>query len=126
MKNLEKKELLILNDNKTNILNSKQYDFIKWLSVVLLPAFGTLYFALSQIWGLPYGEAVLGTLAAIQVFIGATMGISSKQYEESGEKYSGEINVKDRPEKLTYSLALDCPPEDLKDKEEVTFKVNSG
>lgn len=108
-----------------NILSSKQYDVIKWLTVTLLPAVGALYFALAAVWSLPAAEQVLGTLAAVQVFIGATMGISSKQYEESGEKYSGEINVVDGKTKTLYSLDLKDAPEDLKDKDEVTFKVNS-
>lgn len=118
-----------LNDKMVSIagfcLNNKTYDFIKFLTVVLLPALGTLYFALSQAWGLPSGEAVLGTMMAIQVFIGAVMGISSKKYEESGEKYVGEINVADTPDKTLFSLDLKGDPEELKDKKEATFKVNS-
>lgn len=110
----------------TNILNSKQYDAIKWLTVTLLPAVGALYFALAAIWDFPAAEQVLGTLAAIQVFIGAVMGISSKQYEESGEKYGGEINVKETPEKTKFSLDLKDAPETLLEKDEVTFRVNSG
>lgn len=113
-------------DSKKTILSNKQYDAIKWSTVVLLPALGTLYFTLSQLWGLPAGEAVLGTMMASQVFIGALMGISTKQYEKSGEKYGGEINVKDTPEKTKFSLDLKDAPETLLDKDEVTFKVNSS
>lgn len=112
--------------NTSTLLNNKQYDVIKYLTVVLLPAVGTLYFALSQIWGLPAGEAVLGTLAAIQVFIGATMRVTTKQYEESGEKYIGEINVTENPDKTLFSLDLEGDPEELIDKDEAIFKVNSG
>lgn len=115
-----------MNEEVKPIISNKLYDALKYLTVVLLPALGTLYFGLSQIWGLPYGEAVLGTLAAIQVFIGASMNFSSKKYEESGAKYSGEINVEDTPNKLKYDLALKGDPEELKDKDEVVFKVNSG
>lgn len=112
--------------NTSTLLNNKQYDVIKYLTVVLLPAVGTLYFALSQIWGLPAGEAVLGTLAAIQVFIAATMRVTTKQYEESGEKYIGEINVTENPDKTLFSLDLKGDPEELIDKDEAIFKVNSG
>jgi len=109
----------------SNILSSKQYDIIKWLTVTLLPAIGTLYFALATIWNFPAGEQVLGTLLAVQAFIGVVMGVSTKQYEESGDKYVGEINVHETPEKLSYSLDLKDAPEDLKEKDEATFKVNS-
>lgn len=112
-------------DKSSNILNSKQYDIIKWLTVTLLPAVGTLYFALATIWNFPAGQQVLGTLLAVQAFIGVVMGVSTKQYEESGEKYSGEIKVNETPEKLGYSLELKDDPEALKEKDEVTFKVNS-
>lgn len=113
-------------DNTSALLNNKQYDIIKYLTVVFLPSVGTLYFALSQIWGLPYGEAVLGTLAAIQVFIGATMSFATKRYEESGEKYVGEINVTEAPDKTLFSLDLKDEPESLKNKDEAIFKVNSS
>lgn len=105
-------------------LSNKVYDFIKFLTVVFLPALGTLYFALSQMWGLPAGEAVLGTMMAVQVFIAAIIGISTKQYEESGAKYVGEINVTDTIDKTVFSLDYDGDPEELKDKKEAVFKIN--
>lgn len=60
--------------------NSKHYDILKFWALVVLPAIGTLYFALSQIWGLPYGEQIVGTITAIDAFLGALLGISSAQY----------------------------------------------
>ena len=62
------------------ILNNKIYNILKWIVMVLLPAVGTLYFALGDIWGLPYVEQVLGTITAITAFLGALIGISSIQY----------------------------------------------
>lgn len=111
--------------NVGGYLNDKQYNFIKFLTVIVLPAFGTLYFALAQIWNLPAGEEILGTLMAIQIFIGAVMGISTRQYEASGAKYTGEINVEETPEKTLFSLDLKGAPEDLKTQDEATFKVNT-
>ena len=58
-------------------LNNKVYDVLKWIAQYLLPALGTLYFALSTIWGFPYGEQVVGTITAIDAFLGAILGISS-------------------------------------------------
>lgn len=63
-------------------MSNKVYDILKWIAQYLLPALGTLYFALSTIWGLPYGEQVVGTITAIDAFLGAILGISSMQYKK--------------------------------------------
>lgn len=62
------------------LLNNKVYDILKWIAQIALPALGTLYFALATIWGLPYGEQIVGTITAIDVFLGILLGISSKSY----------------------------------------------
>lgn len=48
----------------------------------LLPALGTLYFALAGIWGLPYGEQIVGTITAVDTFLGVVLGISTAQYKK--------------------------------------------
>ena len=64
------------------ILNNKTYDILKWIAMVVLPALGTLYFALSSIWGLPYGEQIVGTITAIDAFLGALLGVSTNNYNK--------------------------------------------
>ena len=66
-------------------LSNSVYDFLKFLCTILLPACGTLYFALAQIWNLPLAEEIVGTLSAIAVFIGAIIGISSINYNKDGK-----------------------------------------
>lgn len=61
-------------------MSNKTYDVLKWIAQYLLPALGTLYFALAGIWGLPYGEQIVGTITAIDTFLGVILGISSNQY----------------------------------------------
>lgn len=63
-------------------MNNKVYDILKWIAMYLLPALGTLYFALASIWGLPYGEQVVGTITAIDTFLGVILGISSVKYNK--------------------------------------------
>lgn len=63
-------------------MNDKTYDILKWIAMILLPSIGTLYFALSSIWGLPYGEQIVGTITAVDTFLGACLGLSSKQYNK--------------------------------------------
>ena len=63
-------------------MSNKVYDALKWVALVLLPAAGTLYFALAGIWGLPMGEEILGTLSAVDTFLGVLLGISSAKYSK--------------------------------------------
>lgn len=66
------------------ILNDKTYSLLKWVALILLPALGTLYFALASIWGLPFGEQIVGTITAIDTFLGAILGISTNNYKKNG------------------------------------------
>lgn len=63
-------------------MSNKVYDVLKKVAQVWLPALGTLYFALSQIWGLHYGEAIVGTITAVDAFLGAVLGISTHLYNK--------------------------------------------
>lgn len=65
------------------ILSNKMYDILKWIAMYLLPAMGTLYFALAGIWNFPYGEEVVGTITAIDTFLGVILGISSSNYSKT-------------------------------------------
>lgn len=60
--------------------SNKTYDILKWVAQILLPAVGTLYFAIASVWGLPYSEQVVGTITAVDVFLGALLGISTANY----------------------------------------------
>lgn len=63
-------------------LSNKTYDILKWIAQILLPALGTLYFALAGIWGFPYGEQIVGTITAVDTFLGVCLGISSANYNK--------------------------------------------
>ena len=63
-------------------LSNKVYDALKWIAMYLLPAVGTLYFALSGIWGFPCGEQVVGTITAVDTFLGVILGISTATYNK--------------------------------------------
>lgn len=64
-------------------MNDKVYDILKWIAMFLLPAIGTLYFALSGIWELPFGEEIVGTITAVDTFLGVILGISTASYKKS-------------------------------------------
>ena len=68
------------------MLSNKTYDVLKWIALYLLPALGTLYFALAGIWAFPYGEEVVGTITAIDTFLGVLLGISTAQYNKANDE----------------------------------------
>lgn len=67
-------------------LSNKTYDILKYIAQIVLPALGTLYFALASIWGLPYGEQIVGTITAVDAFLGALLGISTAMYNKEDNK----------------------------------------
>ena len=74
-------------------LTNRVYDVLKFIAQILLPALGTLYFALAKIWGFPYAAEVVGTISAVDAFLGALLGISSAQYnkeQQPPDDYEGE------------------------------------
>lgn len=107
------------------ILNDKTYNILKHIVQIVLPASGTLYFALSGIWDFPNGEAVVGTIAAVTTFLGAVLGISSSSYYAQERDTQGALTVYQKDDGVdVYSLDLDKHPEELRDLNRVTFSVH--
>lgn len=67
-------------------MNNKTYDALKFVAQIVLPALGTLYFALAQTWGLPLAEEIVGTITAVDAFLGAVLRISTVQYKRSQQR----------------------------------------
>lgn len=65
------------------ILNKKLYDILARISRYALPAIGGLYYALADIWLLPYGSHVLATCTALTVALNILLGIDSVNYQAS-------------------------------------------
>lgn len=101
-------------------MSNETYDLLKYIAQIVLPALGTLYFALAGIWGLPYGEQIVGTITAIDAFLGALLKFSSDSYAGDGTLVVDGSN----PEKDIYSIVLDDYPELLANKSQVILKVN--
>jgi hypothetical protein len=100
-------------------LSNKKYDVLKWIAQYFLPALAALWLGLAKVWGFPYGTEIGATLSLIDVFLGAVLGISSKNYKGDGDLV---INTED-PEKDVYSLELNGDISELAEKKSVTFKV---
>ena len=66
-------------------MSNKLYDVLKYIAQIVLPALGTLYFALEKIWSFPYGAEIVGTITAVDAFLGALLKISTDQYNKEQE-----------------------------------------
>lgn len=62
------------------MLSNKMYDILKWIALVCLPALATFYAAISEIWGLPYGVQICGTITAVATLLGTLLQVSSAKY----------------------------------------------
>lgn len=83
-------------------LNSKVYDILKWITMIVLPALATAYVGLSAIWGWPYSTEVAKTTTVICTLLGALLGISTAQYNKDrltyGPKTLDEVDDEDGDE----------------------------
>jgi hypothetical protein len=110
------------------IKDNKLYDRLKFLAQVLLPALGTLYFALAGIWGFPAAEKVVGTIVAVDTFLGVLLHISTTAYNASDARYDGNLVITEpAPGKRNFSLELyDDPEYHLEGKDQILFKVQKN
>ena len=74
------------------MLTDRTYDILKWIDLIALPALGTAYGALSQIWNLPFPDEIPATIMVICTLLGALLGVSSATY------YKGMGNSIEMPE----------------------------
>lgn len=110
----------------TPALSNKTYDVLKFIALVLLPALGTLYFTVGKIWNFPSVEEVLGTIVAIDTFLGVALGLNNSAYNNSDAKFDGVLNIFEPPgeDKKVFELSLNQgEPEQLAEKSEIVFKV---
>lgn len=64
-------------------MSNKAYDVLKWIALVALDAVGVFYKTIATIWGLPLGDEVLATCAALSLLLGTLIGVSSAQYNKT-------------------------------------------
>jgi hypothetical protein len=105
------------------MITGKLYDTLKFLAQIVFPALGTLYFTLAGIWGLPAAEQIVGTIVAIDTFLGVVLQISSVKFAAHTAK--GILNVeKTSTGGKTFNLELaGDPEEEIEGKRRVIFEV---
>lgn len=105
------------------MITGKLYDQLKFLAQILLPALGTLYFTIAGIWSLPSAEEVVGTIIAVDTFLGVLLGISQSNYNKAIEH--GEVVIAEETGQVVFRSNNDTEIDldELGDKQEVRFKV---
>lgn len=105
-------------------MTNKTYDILKYIAQIVLPAAGTLYAALAPLWNLPYAEAIVGTIMAVDAFLGALLQISSNKYYKQGKDVAGTITL--NPEDETAQFNFDnMTVSDLLNMKVAKVKVDS-
>ena len=103
-------------------MSDRTYELLKWFVQIFIPALVVFYGVLAGFWGFPNPEAVMGTMSAVALFIGASLKISSANYEAPTD---GALNIDESdPMKDTYSFDLQESLFDLSDGDVVSFRVN--
>lgn len=108
------------------LFSNKVYDWLKFLALVILPALAVFYISIAPLWGLPKQEEVAGTLMAIDLLLGAVLGIANRQYQEQDQAYDGHIYVGpgETPETKTVGFDVTASGSDLVGKKEARFKIH--
>lgn len=104
------------------MITGKLYDRLKFIAQILLPALGTLYFTLAAIWNLPAAEQVVGTIVAVDTFLGVILGISQAKYGQKVAKGAMHATLNEAGH-LSYSLEFDEDPEMLTSKKELRLEM---
>jgi len=90
------------------ILSDAWYARLNFVALILLPAIGSLYFALADIWNLPKAAQVVGTIVAIDTFLGAFLKYAQAAYNKSDEQFDATITKEQTLDgQLVYALSFD-------------------
>ena len=110
-------------DMVQSLLTSKQYNVLKWIVIIVLPAIITVYSTFSNIWGWPYGDQIAASLSAVTLFLGVVIGVSTNSYNKSSAGPSGTLVVDNTGSSAQTYIAFEQDPKTLADGNQITFNV---
>ena len=99
-------------------MNDKTYDILKRIALIIIPAFATFVNAAGMVWGLPYTNEITATITSFGVFLGAALGVSSKNYEP--ETHGNLVVTKHDDVYADFA----AEPANLKDGDIITLTVS--
>lgn len=109
------------------LFTNSLYDKLKFIALILLPALGTLYFALDGIWGWGHGVQVVGSITAVDTFLGLVLQLSTNKYYKTGSNFDGDVTVLPEDGGNKVVVGFNQPPEDIVDipgKHSVELQIN--
>lgn len=109
-------------------MSNKQYDILKFIALVLIPALSFFYSTLAGIWGLPRGQETAATFAAISTLLGVALKWASDRYDRDGDgeydrEYQGTFKIHTNEDGSAYKLELDQTPDELEKMKSFSLKV---
>jgi hypothetical protein len=109
-------------------MSRRAYDRLKFLALIVLPALATLWFGVGGLWHLTHTTEIVGTITAVDAFLGVILQVSSNAYYKSGANFDGELKMvtkEDGDEKVVFDVQTD-PETVIKTigKHSFEFRVN--
>lgn len=104
-------------------LSNGIYDKLKWFVTIVLPAFSAFYLGLANVWNLPNATQVGTTAALTAAFLGTILGISTKTYNKSDERFDGALVYSgEDDDRIKYDMRFKDEP-NIEGRKELRFKV---
>lgn len=118
------------NKPKDPVLSNKLYDFLKFLAQVLLPAAATAYAGVAALWGWGAVTQIVGTIVAVDTFLGVVLAFLTQQYNNSDAPYDGTIHVTEDPnsglKQAVMVLNNYANPSDVVAQDKAVFKISNA
>jgi hypothetical protein len=112
-----------------NYFKPRTYDGLKFIAQIVLPAVATLIFMLGETWNYDYTTQIVGTITAVDTFLGVLLQLSSNKYYKTGSNFDGELKMvtdgETGKEKVVFDVESD-PETVVKEfgKRSFEFRVN--
>lgn len=98
-------------------MNNKTYDAFKYVALLITPALATFVNGVGIVWGIHHTNEVTATITAFGVFLGAVLGVSSKNY--TPETHGNLVVTKHDDVYADFAYE----PTNLKDGDTIILKV---